>query len=123
MTTVEEFLAKISDPDHRTTMDNLLKWIQTEFPNLKLEIKWNQPMFTDHGTFIIGFSAAKQHFAFTPEEATMKQFEAKIDKAGYSQTKGIARIKWTQDIDHQLLKDIIQTNIDEKQSTQGFWRE
>jgi uncharacterized protein YdhG (YjbR/CyaY superfamily) len=34
---------------------------------LKEEIKWNQPMFSDHGTFIIGFSIAKEHIAVAPE--------------------------------------------------------
>ncbi|MCQ4950818.1 hypothetical protein NE646_14380, partial [Bittarella massiliensis] len=39
------------------------------FPDLTPKIAWNQPMFTDHGTFIIGFSAAKAHLAVAPERA------------------------------------------------------
>ena len=38
-----------------------------KFPQLKEENKWNQPMFNDHGTFIIGFSIAKGHIAVAPE--------------------------------------------------------
>lgn len=34
-------------------------------------IAWNQPMFTHHGTYIIGFSAASKHIATPPDRATM----------------------------------------------------
>jgi uncharacterized protein YdhG (YjbR/CyaY superfamily) len=44
-------------------------------------------MFTDHGTFIIGFSVAKHHLAEKPE------FD-KIVKAGYDHTKELVRIRW-----------------------------
>lgn len=33
-------------------------------------------MFTHHGTYIIGFSAASKHMAMAPERATMIHFES-----------------------------------------------
>lgn len=41
-------------------------------------------MFTNHGTFIIGYSSAKQHFSITPEATGMKQFSTQI-KPGWIQ--------------------------------------
>lgn len=35
-------------------MEEVLGWVTKKFPNLKPKISWNQPILTDHGTFIIG---------------------------------------------------------------------
>ncbi len=51
------------------------------------KIAWNQPMFMDHDTFIIGFSIAKQHLAVAPEKAGIDYFSDEIVKAGYGHTK------------------------------------
>ena len=40
-------------------------------------------MFTDHETFIIGFSVAKQHMSVAPEKAGIRQFSNEIVLAGY----------------------------------------
>lgn len=54
----DDYLAKIENPDHRQKMVRVLQWVEKRYPNLAGRIAWNQPMFTDHGTFIIGFSVA-----------------------------------------------------------------
>lgn len=58
-----EYLARIDNPQHRARTEEVLAWITKKFPHLMPKIAWNQPMFTDHDTFIIGFSVAKQHLA------------------------------------------------------------
>lgn len=57
----EDYLAQIDNPQHRERTETVLNWVAEKYPNLEPEIAWNQPMFTNHGTFIIGFSVAKQH--------------------------------------------------------------
>lgn len=52
----------------------------------------------------------------------MTEFSERIDAAGYSQTNNLFRIKWTQEVDYRLLKDIIQFNIDDKADCSTFWR-
>jgi len=79
-------------------------------------------MFTDHDTFIIGFSIAKHHISFTPEEFSINVFLNDIEKAGYEHTKGIVKIKWTDDIDYPLLHKIIQFNIEDKMNCSTFFR-
>lgn len=39
-------------------------------------------MFTHHGTYIIGFSAASKHMAMNPERATTIRFESVMRERG-----------------------------------------
>lgn len=55
------YLEKLGATPHRAQLITLLNWVHTTFPQLKARVAWNQPMFTDHDTFIIGFSTAKDH--------------------------------------------------------------
>lgn len=80
------FLKGIDEPDKRQRMKGILKAVKKNFPHLKEEIKWNQPMFTDHATFIIGFSLAKNHIAVAPEGSAIRLFAEEIAAAGYSHT-------------------------------------
>jgi uncharacterized protein YdhG (YjbR/CyaY superfamily) len=79
-------------------------------------------MFTDHGTFIIGFSIAKAHIAVAPEAIVIKHFEKEIEEAGYSRSKGLFRIKWNDRVDYDLLRKMIAYNIENKKDMMKFWR-
>ena len=116
------FLAAIDNQEHRKKIEEVFSWIHKTFPNLAPKIAWNQPMFTDHGTFIIGFSVAKHHFAVSPDVTAMKLFSEDVAKAGYTQTKNLFRIKWEMEVDHALLERIIQFNIDDKKECKTFWK-
>ncbi|MBC1395851.1 iron chaperone [Listeria welshimeri] len=117
-----EYLAEIENPNHRARTEEVLAWVNETFPNLKPEIKWNTPMFTNNGTFIIGFSIAKQHMSVSPEAAGIERFEAELKDAGYSHTKGIFRITWAKPVDFSLLTKIIEFNIQDKANYTSFWR-
>ena len=103
----QKFLDEIENLDHRSKMEKILRHIAEKFPGLKREIKWNQPMFTDHGTFIIAFSVAKNHLAVAPELEALNHFDERIKQAGYQRSKMLFRIKWTDEIDFNLLDKII----------------
>jgi len=118
----EEYLGKIEDEAHQERVRTVLNWVQETFPQLEQRYAWNQPMFTDHGTFIIGFSVAKPHMAFAPEGPVMDEFAAQIAAAHYNPGKKFGRIKWTQDVDYDLLKQIIAFNIADKADCTTFWR-
>lgn len=79
-------------------------------------------MFVDHGTFIVGLSAAKRHLSVSPEIAAMEKFSLAIAQAGYSQTKNLFRIGWEAPVDYGLLSEIIRFNIEDKADYDGFWR-
>lgn len=122
MTDFQMFLDRIGEPDQKERMESILHGIKEKFPQLKEEIKWNQPMFSDHGTFIIGFSVAKGHIAVAPESVVMSLFEKEIEEAGYSHTRELFRIKWIDKVDFDLLYKMVAYNMESKKSMTAFWR-
>ena len=117
-----EFLARIDDPQHRARTEEVLDWVGKTFAHLVPRIAWNQPMFTDHGTFIIGFSVAKHHMAVAPERAAIVRFSDEITQAGYEHSKELVRIPWSQPVDYTLLERMIAFNIADKADCPTFWR-
>lgn len=117
-----DYLEAIQDVEQRERLREVLNWVIQKFPNLESKIAWNQPMFTDHGTFIIGFSVSRQHFAVSPEVKGIEKFSNEIVESGYSHGKNIFRIKWNDPVDYTLLERMIQFNIDDKKECTGFWR-
>ncbi|SEN79974.1 hypothetical protein SAMN04489762_2871 [Terribacillus saccharophilus] len=117
-----DYLDQIDNPQHRERTEEVLKWVAEKYPNMEQKIAWNQPMFTDHGTFIIAFSIAKQHLAVAPEKAGIDRFSDDIVQAGYDHTKQLVRIKWDGPVDYSLLEKMIEFNIMEKADCTTFWR-
>ncbi len=117
-----EYLARIDNPQHRARMEEVFGWITKKFPDLQPKIAWNQPMFTHHGTFIIGFSTAKHHMAVAPERAGINNFSHEIVKAGYDHSKELVRIPWDSPVDLSLLEKMIEFNILDKAGCSTFWR-
>ena len=120
--TLDEFLATIPDDDSRERMVDVLVWVGLTYPELKLRIAWNQPMFTHHGTYIIGFSVASKHMAVAPERATMIRFEPVMRERGTDFGKMFARQPWNKPFDYELLDAFIQHQLAEKQDITSFWR-
>jgi uncharacterized protein YdhG (YjbR/CyaY superfamily) len=103
-------------------MEEVLAWVFGRFPDLMPKVGWNQPMFTDHGTYIIGFSVSKQHLAVAPEKAGIARFSDDIVKAGYDHTQQLMRIKWGSPVEYSLLEQMIEYNIQDKADCATFWR-
>ena len=92
------------------------------YPELELRIAWNLPMFTHHGTYIIGFSAASTHMTIAPEHATMIRFEQVMRERGTDFGTMLARQPWSKPFDYELLDSFIQHQLAEKQDITSFWR-
>lgn len=122
METFEKYLSTIKNEEHRSPMREVLEWINNRFPDMQPKIAWNQPMFTDHGTFIIGFSASKQHFSVAPEQKGIEMFSSEIKKSGYSYSSNIFRIRWDEPVNYSLLEQIIRYNRTDKADCSSFWR-
>jgi uncharacterized protein YdhG (YjbR/CyaY superfamily) len=117
-----EFLDRIDNPLHRARTEEVLVWVAKKFPSLMPKVAWNQPMFTDHDTFIIGFSVSKHHLAIAPEIAGINHFSDEIVQAGYDHTKQLVRIKWDSPLNFSLLEKMIEFNIQDKADCSTFWR-
>ncbi|MDR2897141.1 MAG: DUF1801 domain-containing protein [Propionibacteriaceae bacterium] len=122
MQTIDEHLNNLTRPNHAARLREIFAWIASEFPQLESRIAWNQPMFTDHGTFIIGFSDAADHINFSPEPEAIAPFVDAIKAAGYSMGKRIVRIPDAVAVDYDLLGKIIAFNIADKADVATFWR-
>ncbi|MEX1376345.1 MAG: iron chaperone [Eubacteriales bacterium] len=122
METFKEYLDTIENPENRMRVEQVLGWVQDTFPQLEKKIAWSQPMFTDHGTFIIGFSSYKKHMNMSPEKKTLDKFSDEIKKRGYTHTQQLVQFPWDKEIDYNLLEDIIKFNISDKKDCQSFWR-
>lgn len=122
ISTLDEYLKAIPNDDNRARMVEVLNWAAERYPDLVLRIAWNQPMFTHHGTYIIGFSAASKHMAVAPERATMIRFESVMRERGTDFGTMLARQPWNKPFDYELLDAFIQDQLTEKQDITSFWR-
>ncbi|QWC00736.1 DUF1801 domain-containing protein [Mycoplasmatota bacterium] len=122
MQVFKDFIQTIENKDHQEKFKELLTWVSQAYPQLEPVIKWNQPMFTHHGTYIIGFSVSKTHIAVAPEQKTMLMFKDDIIRSGYGYGKMIVRFPWDQAIDYDLIKKFIEYNFQDKKDTNLFWR-
>ena len=122
ISTLDEYLETIPDDDNRERMVDVLVWVGLTYPELELRIEWNQPMFTHHGTYIIGFSAASKHMTMAPERATMIRFEQVMRVRGTDFSTMLARQPWNRPFDYELLDAFIQHQLAEKQDITSFWR-
>ena len=122
MEVFSEFVAKIDNPENRARVEEVLNWVANRYPQLEPKVAWNQPMFTEHGTFIIAFSVAKAHMAIAPEKVAITHFSEDIGQAGYEFTKDLIRMRWDKPVDFNLLERIIEFNIFDKAECSTFWR-
>ena len=86
------FFSNFKNPILKFKLELIFEQIQKEIPNLTVELKWNQPMFIMNGTFIIGFSVAKNHISIAPEAVTMAIFTNDIKAANYEATNNLFKI-------------------------------
>ena len=116
------YLEKIEDEKDRKKVRDVYKWIEDQFPDLQREVKWSTPLYSHHGTFIIGVKPARKHFSINPEFKGIDVFSDKIKKAGYTHEKMTYKIKYSDEVDYELLKEIIEYNIEDKKDAVKFWR-
>lgn len=117
----QAYLDTMNNPKNRDKLNSVLEDIRKNFPFLTTAIKWKQPMFLDHGTFIIGFSVSKHHFSVAPEKVVLDHFETAIKKSGYDVSKMLFKIKWTDTVDYELLRKIVAYTVEKKKDCQTFW--
>lgn len=122
MKVFEQFYMKIEDEQNREQFKEMLEWVHDAFPSLDPAYKWNQPMFTENGTFIVSFNIAKKHFSVAPEFKGIETFKARAESLGYQTSKMFIKIGWDQKVDYEFLTDIIEFNREDKRGSLTFWR-
>jgi len=118
----KEYLDKIENEEHLSRIKEVLEWVKNNFPSLKPRLAWNQPMFTDHGTFIISFDVSKNHLSISPENAGIVYFQNELSDKNIEYGSMTLKFKWKNSFDFDLLYRIIKFNIDDKINCNTFWR-
>nr|WP_234005740.1 DUF1801 domain-containing protein [Lactobacillus sp. CBA3606] len=118
----EPFTTAITDTTHRKQVITVLNWVSTTFPELAPRYAWKQPMFTQHDTFIVGFSVAKPHFNIALEKTTLDHFAPQISASDDRVTTMLWQVAYGHPVNYSLLQQAIQYNLDTKQTMTTFWR-
>ena len=122
MENFEDYLASIENVEHRSRVAEVLEWVRENYPQLDERIGWNHPMFTNDGTYTIGFSTFAKNMAISPEVAGIEAFKDEIVQRGYTHTQGLWRVPWDMPVDYELLGKMIDFQVEEKAGSTKFWR-
>lgn len=90
MQVFEEYVSNISHPELKQRMQDILQWISDTFPQLEPRIAWNQPMFTDHGTFIIDLASQNTTFLLRQKEKGLITFQQILYKLVMTMEKDVS---------------------------------
>jgi uncharacterized protein len=108
---VDDYVAAQDEP-HRVTLENMLRAITAEFPDLELTLAWNVPHFKRGKHYIAGISCLKDNLAFSPwSAAVMKEHRQAF--SGLESTKNLIRIPLGWQVDGVLLRTLMQARLDE----------
>lgn len=116
----EGYLSRITDHPHREEFLDVLDWVLTTYPDLVPVVKWNQPMFTHHGTFIIGFSTASKHFTIGPEG--LDEIMEVVTAAGYKTGTRTIKVPYGEPVKYEVIAAAIENNLEAKKDITSFWR-
>lgn len=120
--TFYDFINNIQNQTQKEKLSSIIQFIDEKYPHFERKIAWGQPMYTDYGTFIIGFSVSSKHISVSPEFKGMEKFREELIKANYNPSTMMFRILNTQEINFDLLKRVIDFNVLDKKNIQTFWR-
>lgn len=119
---LEEFLDTIPEGSKRERMVEVLDWVKENYPQLGFRMGWSQPMFTNEGTFIVGFSAFQKHMNIGTEGAVVEHFEASMKERGIKHGKMTVPMPWSKPFNYELLGEFMDYQITAKEGVKTFWR-
>ncbi|WKD62048.1 hypothetical protein CCICO_10245 [Corynebacterium ciconiae DSM 44920] len=117
----QDYLANLSAPAHRERLREVADWAMQRAPQLRLAMKWNQPMLLWGKTFILGFSAATRHLSVAAEPHIMAELAAELDARGADYTPNLVRLPWSQPVDYELLGMMLDRQCETKKECTTFW--
>lgn len=120
--TLEEFLDTVPEGTKRERMVEVLDWVKENYPQLGFRMGWSQPMFTNNGTFIVGFSVSQKHMNIGTEGAVVEHFAPTMKERGIKHGKMTVPMPWNEPFNYQLLGEFIDYQIATKEGVKTFWR-
>lgn len=115
------YFDSISNDEHRQQFIELCDWLLEKFPQLEPVIKWNQPMFLHHGTFIIGFTVATHHINVGPEPRAFMRVLGEINTKKIKHGTKTYHQPFDKPFDYALLERIVSETLEDKREITSFW--
>ena len=60
--------------------------------------------------------------SFFMEKAGVRQLEEAFKQAGYAYTESLYKVKWMDEMDYDLLKEVIDFQVADKKGLTTYWR-
>ena len=122
MRNFQEWIENIENQNIKLRVEEIHNFVLNKFPQLHVEIKWNQLMFLLNQTFILALSVFKNHISIAPEKQTMILFDKRFREEKIETTSMLFKIQHNREIPWRLIEDIVETNINDKKNSSKFWR-
>ncbi len=112
---VDEYLAQISSPNARASLEGLRAIIRDEAPQAEEVISYGIPTYKCKG-MVASFAAFKNHCSFFPGH-TVRDFAEELK--GYKTAKGTVQFPHDKPLPEALVRAIIKARLDENLASEG----
>jgi len=103
---------KSIDQTQAKTIKKMMKAISDNYPDLELEIAWNQPMLRKGTMYVFGASVSKNHISIAPwSTEVLDKFRPKLTE--YRVTKKMITVPSDWDVDIKLLQAMVKARLAE----------
>jgi len=103
---------KSIDQTQAKTIKKMMKAISDNYPDLELEIAWNQPMLRKGTMYVFGASVSKNHISIAPwSTEVLDKFRPKLTE--YRVTKKMITVPNDWDVDIKLLQAMVKARLAE----------
>lgn len=119
---ITRYLQEVKDEVHRQKLLELITWVDQNYPELKQKYVLSQPGFVLNRTYIVSFSEGKHHLLISTEKDAITKFSRDLLIRGFEHTQMHIQVPWDKDFDYDLLAQIIEFNIKDKEGNKSFWK-
>jgi len=105
---IDDYIASQSE-EVQQVLQKIREAIQSAAPAAEETIKWGMPYFTIMGKNLCGFAAQKKHISFFPGEATVAEFEIRLE--AYKAAKGTVQLPYEKPLDETLIADMVRWGL------------
>ncbi|HEX7484133.1 MAG TPA: DUF1801 domain-containing protein [Candidatus Saccharimonadales bacterium] len=110
MSTVEEYLSKITPPQH-DEYKRLRKLVKEIAPAAEESISYGMPTFKVNGKPLIYFGAFKNHMSLFPTPGPTEKFKDKLQP--YKVSKGTIQFTFDNPLPDDLIKEILVSRLND----------
>lgn len=111
MTVIDDYLEKI-EPSKKEQLERIREIAKKVVPDAEDSIAYGMPTLKYNGKSFLGFDTHKEHIGIYPfggVEITF--FKDKLNKLGFTSSKGAIQVPYDKSFPEDLLKDIITQRI------------